>query len=374
MLMNINPEIKTKGKIAKEFNPTDNYLSNPCDKAFKKLWKGSKEEVSFGPYKSKLMIRGNANGVPICYLKGGPGSAPLSSGQKKYWDPSIMRVALSSWRACGDTTSLGGIENNTTDDLVEDIETIRKKMDVPAMLLAGHCWGSTVAFKYAACYPEKTLGILSMLPYLARKKDINQSFGPDGIAKKYPEAYQKFAGANKNVNIMDVFKRYAKNLAIDFRTPCQSDSSAVNAYVNWLNWEYASSGETGTLKAEDINLSDKQTIWGMAGERVNISYVMNNYYLPDDGITGDLDAVNKLAQQGKPIMYVANEFDPLSAPSALKTLKQKLPDAQSIVLKNVDWHWLAAAPREALKSNYNAENAFAFMVRKASSQLMKLSF
>jgi len=356
--------IECHGPLVMDYDASRNYLTDP--RKVRKLWKGPDSYVSFGPYRSRVMIRGSETGVPVCYLKGGPGSAPVSSAQKRYWQPDSMRIALSSWRGCGDSTPLGGTEQNTTNDLLEDVETMRRMMGVEAMVLAGYCWGGTVAFKYAERYPERVLGAAIMLPYLAREIDVEQGFGPTGIAKKYPGAYEEFCTWTGSTNPRDIFSKYAAALNQDLRS-----REAVEAYTRWVNWEYASSGEDTRLDAASINPDSKQELWAIAGERINVSYLSQGYFLPSDGVTQNLHAVNSLAEQGKPILYISNELDPLMAPDHLQTLQKNLPAANSMIIRGADWHW--TSPKSVGKSNALVENGLAFMVQRAVYQIQRMA-
>lgn len=362
-------DISTDGWLVSGFDPSQTYLMNPNDKAYKKAWKGTDQYLVSGVYRNKVMLRGNPLGVPICYLKGGPGSAPLSSGQKRYWQPDCMRLALSSWRGCGDSTPSGGIQSNTTDDLVEDVEAMRVAMNVPALLLAGQCWGAAVAFKYAAKYPKQTLGIVAMLPYLARQEDIEQSFGPEGIAKKYPSAYADFVADTGASDLPSLFAYYAQCLNGDLRSP-----KAIKAFEKWLNWEITSSGDEGRVSADRLDNNSKQYLWEAAGERININYVKNGYFLPASGVTDALCSVNEQALSGKPILMVAHRNDPLSSPSYMDTLKRLLPNAAKIIFENTQWHWIAPGKdKPGSLSSHQIENAFAFMVSRAATLIKQRS-
>ena len=53
------------------------------------------------------------------------------------------------------STPNGCVVNNTTDDLILDIEKIRKKIGVDKWVIFGGSWGSTLALKYTMTFPEK---------------------------------------------------------------------------------------------------------------------------------------------------------------------------------------------------------------------------
>ena len=62
-------------------------------------------------------------------LHGGPGAGcvPRHAG---FFDPSYYRVTLFDQRGCGKSTPRGCLEENTTWDLVEDLEKLRVHLRV----------------------------------------------------------------------------------------------------------------------------------------------------------------------------------------------------------------------------------------------------
>jgi proline iminopeptidase len=69
---------------------------------------------------------GNPKGLPVLGFHGGPGSKSRPAHADPY-DLKKYRVILFDQRGCGKSTPLGEIENNTTEDLLQDAERIREK-------------------------------------------------------------------------------------------------------------------------------------------------------------------------------------------------------------------------------------------------------
>ena len=72
---------------------------------------------------------GNATGQPIIFLHGGPGGG-TGPKQRRFFDPDHYRIILFDQRGCGQSSPAGEIVNNTTNDLINDIETIRKHLNI----------------------------------------------------------------------------------------------------------------------------------------------------------------------------------------------------------------------------------------------------
>src|SRR5262249_22623848 len=91
---------------------------------------------------------GNPDGVPIIFLHGGPGSGTDES-QRTFFDPNYYRIILFDQRGCGKSLPCNCLINNTTWDLVEDINKLRELLYIDKCFLFGGSWGSTLALAYA---------------------------------------------------------------------------------------------------------------------------------------------------------------------------------------------------------------------------------
>ncbi|MCL1941806.1 MAG: alpha/beta fold hydrolase [Synergistaceae bacterium] len=79
---------------------------------------------------------GNPNGRPVIYLHGGPGGG-ISPGYRRFFDPEFYRVILFDQRGCGKSTPFLELRENTTWDLVADIEKIREHLGIEKWLVYG---------------------------------------------------------------------------------------------------------------------------------------------------------------------------------------------------------------------------------------------
>jgi pimeloyl-ACP methyl ester carboxylesterase len=102
---------------------------------------------------------GNPDGVPVLFLHGGPGagSAPV---HRRFFDPQFYRIVVFDQRGCGRSMPLGELHDNTTDDLVADMEKLRTHLGVEQWLLFGGSWGSTLALAYGLKYPDRVAGFV----------------------------------------------------------------------------------------------------------------------------------------------------------------------------------------------------------------------
>lgn len=86
---------------------------------------------------------GNQLGSPAVYLHGGPG-AGCEMKDNQWFDPKYYNIVTFDQRGCGRSKPKWELRNNTSSDLVEDLEKLRKHLQVGQWLVFGGSWGSTL--------------------------------------------------------------------------------------------------------------------------------------------------------------------------------------------------------------------------------------
>ena len=130
---------------------------------------------------------GNPDGVPVLFLHGGPGagSAPV---HRRFFDPQFYRIVVFDQRGCGRSMPLGELHDNTTGDLVADMEKLRTHLGAEQWLLFGGSWGSTLALAYGLKYPERVTGFILRGIFLGARSEIDWFL--HGMRAIFPEAWQ----------------------------------------------------------------------------------------------------------------------------------------------------------------------------------------
>ncbi len=133
---------------------------------------------------------GSADGTPMVYLHGGPGSG-CSPKHRQFFDPTLCRTVLFDQRGCGRSLPRGALLHNHTDALVQDMETLRRHLGIARWLVVGGSWGAGLALAYAAAHPDACLGLVLRGVFLGRAADIDWFF--QGAAQLLPDAWQQLA-------------------------------------------------------------------------------------------------------------------------------------------------------------------------------------
>ena len=153
---------------------------------------------------------GNPNGKPVIFLHGGPGGG-IEPVYRQYFDPEQWRIIIFDQRGCGKSTPHAELRENTTWDLIADIEKIRENLDIDKWVVLGGSWGSTLSLTYAISYPEQCEELILRGIFMLRKKEINW-FYQEGASNIYPDDWELFLKPIPENEQGDLVAAYYKRL------------------------------------------------------------------------------------------------------------------------------------------------------------------
>ena len=84
---------------------------------------------------------GNPDGKPVVILHGGPGGGSNPTMARTH-NPEAYRIILFDQRGSGRSTPHASLDQNTTWDLVDDIERLRTHLGIERWQVCGGSWGS----------------------------------------------------------------------------------------------------------------------------------------------------------------------------------------------------------------------------------------
>jgi len=254
---------------------------------------------------------GNPSGLPVVFLHGGPG-AGCAPYHRQYFDPSVYRIVLFDQRGCGKSTPHASLENNTTWDLVADIEFIRKHLHIKQWVVFGGSWGSTLALVYAETHPESVCGLILRGIFLARDKDV-QWFYQQGTNKLFPDYWEKFIKPIPESERDDMVGAYYRQLTGD------NEVQKLRAAKAWSVWE----GMTATLQADDSvvgSFSASHTALSVA--RIECHFFMNSCWLKPNQIIADIEKIRHI-----PAYIVQGRYDVICPTEQAWELANAWPEA-----------------------------------------------
>lgn len=160
---------------------------------------------------------GNPHGKPVIHLHGGPGSYSKPD-QRRFYDPEKYHIIIFDQRGCGKSKPAGEIKENTTWEIVEDIERIRNHLKIKNWLIHGRSWGSTLALAYSEKYPNRIKALILGGIFTFRKFEVDWFSG--GAKLFYPDAWERLT---KNLDIKN------KDNLNEFMTSLLSSSNTKKA-------------------------------------------------------------------------------------------------------------------------------------------------
>jgi proline iminopeptidase len=139
-------------------------------------------------------ICGNPEGKPAVMLHGGPGSG-CSPHWRRYFDPAAYRVVLFDQRGCGRSTPHASdpavrLTSNTTQNLIEDIERLRRSLGIEKWLVAGGSWGSTLALAYAEGSPERLSEMVLFSVVTTSRREVR--WVTHDVGRYFPKEWARF--------------------------------------------------------------------------------------------------------------------------------------------------------------------------------------
>lgn len=261
---------------------------------------------------------GNPQGIAVLFVHGGPG-AGCSKYDRRFFDPDKYRIILFDQRGSGRSTPHAELQGNTTDNLVKDMEAIRKHLGIEKWMLFGGSWGSTLSLVYAETHPDKVLGMILRGIFLCREKDL-QWFYQSGADRIFPDYWKDYCAAIPEAEHGDFIKAYYKRLT------STNELAKMAAAKAWSIWE----GRCATLRPNPdvVHLfSDPHMALSLA--RIEAHYFINNAFMEPDQI---IKNAHRLA--GIPGFIIHGRYDMVCPLDNATDLHEVWPDAELHIIRD----------------------------------------
>jgi len=256
---------------------------------------------------------GNPEGRPVVFLHGGPGGGCQPS-YARYFDPQKWRIVLFDQRGCGNSTPFAELRDNSTWDLVADIERIREHLVIDAWAVFGGSWGSTLALAYGITHPSRCTAFFLRGIFLLRKKEIDW-FYQEGCSKLFPEAWQQYLAVIPLEERHDLVAAYFRRLT---STDAQVRRQAAQA---WSMWE----GSTSKLIPDPVMIAHYGADdFAEAFARIECHYFVNRGFFDTDNYL--IEQVSKIRHL--PAIIVHGRYDVVCPVENAWELHQAWPEAE----------------------------------------------
>lgn len=286
---------------------------------------------------------GNPKGYPVIFLHGGPGSG-CNAAQRRFFDPEFYRIVLFDQRGCGRSMPAGCIENNTTQDLIEDIEALRKHLNISRWMVFGGSWGSTLALVYAIHHPQSISGLILRGIFLSRPDELKW-FMHDA-QHFFPEAWAKWANyleADKRQNILQSYAELVFDADPDIAGP---------AAVAWNHYE----SSIMTLMPRESGASTTPVEVEIARARVQIHYIQNHCFIDGDAVLKSCKQLSNI-----PMTIIQGRYDMVCPPKTAWELFHQTPHAHLEIIADAGHSAMEPGVTSAL---VNATENFKYSVNR----------
>lgn len=256
---------------------------------------------------------GNPRGRPVVFLHGGPGGGIIPN-YRRYFNPEKWRVILFDQRGCGKSTPFAELRENTTWDLVADIEKLREHLSISKWAVFGGSWGSTLALAYSITHPSVCTELFLRGIFLLRKKEIDW-FYQEGCSKIFPDAWEDYIKPIPLDERHDFVQAFYKRLTSD--NP-KTRKAAARA---WSVWE----GSTSKLIPDtDVVARFGEDEFADAFARIECHYFMNKGFFSEDNyLINNVDKIRHI-----PTTIVQGRYDVVCPPESAWELHRAFPEAE----------------------------------------------
>ena len=264
---------------------------------------------------------GDPEGQPVVFLHGGPGGG-LVPEYRQFFDPENYRIVLFDQRGAGKSTPHASLQDNTTWDLVEDIERLRTHMGIDRWLVFGGSWGSTLALAYAQTHAERVTGLVLRGIFLCRPNEIRWFYQEgEGASAIFPDFWEEYVRIIPEGERHDMLSAYHKRLMSD------DEQVTLEAARAWSIWE-ASTSKLFPDQTLIEHFGEPQTALAIA--RIECHYFVNNAFFPsDDYLVENIEKIRRI-----PAAIVQGRYDVVCPMMSAWHLHRAWPEADFQVIRN----------------------------------------
>ncbi|MBS0628550.1 MAG: alpha/beta fold hydrolase [Verrucomicrobia bacterium] len=275
---------------------------------------------------------GNPQGIPVVFFHGGPG-AKFRSTDHQWFNPEKYRIIAFQQRGtegCNPSAMDLTIPSQTFQDVTiqtlgEDIEVLRKHLEVDKWLVFGGSWGSTLAVYYAQEYPDRCLGLVVRGIFLATPKENALFFDK--------ERHEKQCGIYWKPEALDRIINYANSKG--FEVSLDDTPSIYAAYSKLCvnQNDFVAQRIWAAFEEFVDDPQDKDSFDRLMDDNLSITPsdhcvgIWETLLMDNVSRTYNLLGKDRLAKmQGIPIQIVQGGKDNLCHPSIAKELSDGLKD------------------------------------------------
>lgn len=244
---------------------------------------------------------GNPDGQPIVFLHGGPGFG-FHETDKNFFSADRHRVLFFDQRGAGKSLPLGGLEANTTVDIIQDILLLMDHVGMSEATMFGGSWGSSLAVLMAIMHPARVSDLVLRGFFPANNSCVMEMVSPSTVDRNKAE-HSDFMAVSNAATRENFLKTYFEALSSDSEEKQRQASRKWSSYCAHLG---------GITLPEDAPIDLNHSI-------LTVWYALNTFFLPDNYILENADKVSCTAY----LVHGARDF--LCPPKYALDLQRHMP-------------------------------------------------
>ena len=261
---------------------------------------------------------GNPSGEKILIIHGGPGGGSQPR-YRRYFDPKRFDIIQFDQRGCGKSIPFSELRENTTINLVEDIEKLREYFAISYWSLFGGSWGSTLALIYSIKHPSRVKSLILRGIFLCRSFELKW-FYQYGASEIFPDEYENYISIIPKDKRGDLIQSFYKYLT------SKNENHRKLAALAWTQWELS----TSHLIQKEISIeSNSVNSFYDAFARIECHYFINKIFLEDDFILKNIEIINEI-----PTKIVQGRYDIVCPLRSAWDLNKKLKNSELHIINN----------------------------------------
>jgi proline iminopeptidase len=220
-------------------------------------------------------------------------------------------VLLFDQRGCGRSLPFASLDNNTTWDLVADIERLRELCGHEKWQVFGGSWGSTLSLAYAQKHPDRVTELVLRGIFVCRQTELDWLYRY-GASELFPEEWERFEGHIPTGERNDLLAAYTRRLTSEDR------AERLAAARAWSRWETV----TVTLLPDPKGLAaSEKDDKADAIARIETHYFTNMCWLEPAQLLRDVDKIRHI-----PAVIIQGRHDCCTPPTTAWALKKEWPE------------------------------------------------
>jgi proline iminopeptidase len=271
---------------------------------------------------------GDPANIPHLYLHGGPGG-DINDSITNMFDLKKYYLVAIDQRGCGKSTPTGELRENTTQDLISDIEVVRQELGIDKWTVVGFSWGSTLAVYYTQQHAERVNGILIGGVFMGTKRETDYIENGHFVKLVFPVVWERYLSILSKEDRKHPAKAYQRKAL--GRDGISEQNKALRHYEEFQESTNALIPHTLSDITKYRERSSKTTLaYNNKTGQIFHHYFAHKCFFPRDEYLLETRNMNKI--KNIPMEIVQGRYDIVTPTLIAHQVHQKLPHSNMHVI------------------------------------------